>query len=141
MAVHWEVFLPAVIFAHALGALLLLYSLEKVSGLVSKTWKRLTLPCINGGRTNDADQLGRNSDSASVEVARGAPVELEAAAQKVRATSTWRRGCECTVSARECQGGSYCGPCPQGSADGSMQTVTRDCPRKPFVMEWYGNTL
>ena len=101
MAVHWEVFLPAVIFAHALGALLLLYSLEKVSGLVSKTWKRLTLPCINGGRTNDADQLGRNSDSVSVEISRGAPVELEAAAQKVRATSTWRRGCECTVSARD----------------------------------------
>lgn len=121
MAVHWEVFLPAVIFAHALGAILLLYSLEKVSGLVSKTWKRLTLPCVNGGRTNDADQVARSSDSASVEVARGAPVELEAAAQKVRATSTWRRGCDCTVSVfQRCHGESHWGPCPQGSADGSM---------------------
>ncbi len=120
MAVHWDVFLPAVIFAHALGAVLLLYSLEKVSGLVSKTWKRLTLPCINGGRTNDADQLGRNSDSPGVEVAKGAPLELEAAAQKARITSSWRRGCDCTVSASQrCHGGSHCGPCPQGSADGT----------------------
>ena len=100
MAVHWEVFLPAVIFAHVLGAILLLYSLEKVSGLVSKTWKQITGPCVNGGRTNDADQLERNSDSA-VEVAKGAPVELEAAAQKARTHSTWKRGCDCTVSASQ----------------------------------------
>lgn len=96
MAVHWEVFLPAVIFAHTLGAILLLYSLEKVSGLVSKTWKQLTGPCLSGGRTNDADQLEPASDS-GVEEVKGAPVELEAAAQKARAVTTWRRGCDCTV--------------------------------------------
>lgn len=96
MGTHWEVFLPAVIFAHGLGAVLLLYSLEKVSGLVSKTWRRLTGPCLHGARTDDADQLGRNSDS-GVEEVKGAPVELETAARKARIVSTWRRGCECTV--------------------------------------------
>jgi hypothetical protein len=97
MAVHWQVFLPAVIFAHVLGAILLLYSLEKVSGLVSKTWKRITGPCVNAARTNDADQLRHNSDSGSVEIAKGAPLELEQAAQKVRGSTIWRRGCDCTV--------------------------------------------
>jgi hypothetical protein len=107
--VHWEVFLPAVIFAHVLGAILLLYSLEKVSGLVSKSWKRITGPCINAARTNDADQLGRNSDSGSVEIAKGAPVELEQAAQKVRGSTIWRRGCDCTVR------------CPSGHLERDLQ--------------------
>ena len=136
---HWEVFLPAVIFAHVLGAILLLYSLEKVSGLVSKTWKRITGPCINAARTNDADQLGRNSDSGSVEIAKGAPVELEQAAQKVRGSTIWRRGCDCTVRCpsghleRDLQVGLSClgvSRCQPTNGSGRLPTPS-------FVLSWH----
>ena len=41
MAIQPTVFVPALAVAHLLGAILLLYSLEKVFGLVSKTRRRL----------------------------------------------------------------------------------------------------
>ena len=42
MAVLYQVWVPAVAVAHLIGLSLLAYSLEKVSGIVSKTAKRIT---------------------------------------------------------------------------------------------------
>lgn len=93
MAVQWAIFVPAVVFAHVLGAVLLLYSLEKVSGVVSKNWNRLFRRIKNASKTEDADSLNRE-DSAP----RGGPTaELETAAQRARVTDAWRRGCSCQV--------------------------------------------
>jgi hypothetical protein len=94
MAVQWDIFVPAVVFAHLLGAVLLLYSLEKVSGVVSKTWNRVTRRIRNGAKTDDADQLRQKSESA---LKGGPTAELEAAAHKARVVTSWRRGCSCEV--------------------------------------------
>ena len=91
---EYAIFIPAFTFAHLLGLALLLYSLEKVSGVVSKTWKRVAGRIRVGGRTDDADQLDRKP---SADGAASRPtVELEASASKAR-TATWRRGCSCEV--------------------------------------------
>jgi hypothetical protein len=94
MAVRWDIFVPAVVFAHLLGAVLLLYSLEKVSGVVSKSWSRLVRRIKNASKTEDAANLRKDSESAPA----GGPVaELEAAAHKARVQNAWRRGCACKV--------------------------------------------
>lgn len=91
---EYEIFIPAFTFAHVLGLSLLLYSLEKVSGVVSKTWNRVTGRIRAGGRTEDSDQLDRKSSAEGPHPT----VELEVAAQKAR-TAVWRRGCSCEVGA------------------------------------------
>ncbi|BDA42962.1 ABC transporter G family member 22 [Coccomyxa sp. Obi] len=94
MAVLWSIFLPAVVFAHVLGGVLLLYSLEKVSGVVSKSWKRVF------GRNNikPDESLSRNSETTP----KGGPTEEpEAAGHKARNLNAWRRGCTC-------EEGCYC---------------------------------
>jgi hypothetical protein len=91
---EYEIFIPAFTFAHLLGLSLLLYSLEKVSGVVSKTWNRISGRIRNGGRTDDADQLDRKSSAEGPE--RNPAVELEVAGHKAR-TAAWRRGCNCEV--------------------------------------------
>lgn len=94
MTVLWSIFVPAVVFAHVLGGVLLLYSLEKVSGVVSKSWKRIFGRFRSGAKTNDADQLERSSGTTPT----GGPIaELEAAAHKARAVNAWKRGCNCEV--------------------------------------------
>ncbi|EIE27766.1 hypothetical protein COCSUDRAFT_45983 [Coccomyxa subellipsoidea C-169] len=98
MAVLWEIFVPAVVFAHVLGGVLLLYSLEKVSGVVSKSWKRVFGRFRSSAKTEDADQLRESSETTPT----GGPTEeLETAAHKARAVNAWRRGCNC-------EEGCYC---------------------------------
>ena len=87
----WSIFLPAVVFAHVLGGVLLLYSLEKVSGVVSKSWKRV----FGRSHVKPDESLKRNSETTPT----GGPTEeLEAAAHKARNLNAWRRGCTCEVS-------------------------------------------
>lgn len=94
MAVLWSIFVPAVVFAHVLGGVLLLYSLEKVSGVVSKSWKRVFGRFRSSAKTEDADQLRESSETTPT----GGPTEeLETAAHKARAVNAWRRGCNCEV--------------------------------------------
>lgn len=91
---HWSIFVPAVVFAHVLGGVLLLYSLEKVSGVVSKSWNRICGRIKNGAKTDDADQLRKSSETTPT----GGPTrELETAAHKARAVASWKRGCTCEV--------------------------------------------
>jgi hypothetical protein len=75
--------IPVLVLAHLLGLALLLYSLEKVSGSVSRTWRRL---------------LRRPAD-----VENGAPAEAALQASPMKAalagvkSKGWVRGCACTV--------------------------------------------
>lgn len=90
---EYAIFIPAFTFAHLLGLALLLYSLEKVSGVVSKTWKRVAGRIRVGAKTDDADQLDRKASDGA---ASRPTIELEASASKAR-TASWRRGCSCEV--------------------------------------------
>ena len=81
MAVLYHVWVPAVALAHVLGLGLLLYSLEKVSGAVSKSWRRLT-----AGEQTTAKRLpSKRADGAAEGPQREPsgcdPVKLVAAAQ------------------------------------------------------------
>jgi hypothetical protein len=84
----------AIGLSHLLGLLLLLYSLEKVSGVVSRTLKRLT-----GGK------LGRGRRTARDAEAPGASPSPELAASPSKSghgtglrAKGWVRGCACPVS-------------------------------------------
>ena len=116
---EYAIFIPAFTFAHLLGLALLLYSLEKVSGVVSKTWNRLAGRIKNGGRTDDADQLDRKASADGA--ASGPTIELEASASKAR-TASWKRGCSCEV-----------GPYKEawGHAIGGLQVLAR-APLRPL---------
>ena len=78
--------LPAIILAHLLGLVLLLYSLEKVSGVVSRTWKRVR------GIPLDIEQRGGTHDGGAL-----AASPMKAAVAGVKSKG-WVRGCACTVS-------------------------------------------
>lgn len=78
------VWLPAVVAAHLLGFVLLLYSLEKVSGAVSKNWKRVRSLLRNRKRVDDGAETP--NESADLE-GRGAPPP-----RPKPAASKWRRG-------------------------------------------------
>lgn len=76
MAVLYHIWVPAFVVAHLLGLGLLMYSLEKVSGGVSKAWKRLwRIP----GKAN-VDQTGK-SEKSSTEGSSSRSVQLVATAQ------------------------------------------------------------
>lgn len=79
------IWLPAVVVAHLLGALLLLYSLEKSLGLVSKNWKRAKSLFRNRSRVDDGAETPQ-AESMDEE-ARGAP-----APRPKLVPSKWRRG-------------------------------------------------
>ena len=100
--------LPAIILAHLLGLVLLLYSLEKVSGVVSRTWKRVR------GIPLDVEQRGGTHDGGAL-----AASPMKAAVAGVKSKG-WVRGCACTVSSggREGRGLSHAAgggePCDAG---------------------------
>jgi hypothetical protein len=120
MAVEPAVFVPPIAVAHVLGFLLLLYSLEKVSGVVSKTfrWRRRSSPVDNpspkaqprtGSDDSPQDDLSTAQAPKDGEEPMGAPEEphgdwdssLEArammhtAAEPHMLTAPWVRGCAC----------------------------------------------
>lgn len=80
--------LPAIILAHLLGFVLLLYSLEKVSGVVSRTWKRVR------GIPLDVEQRGGTHTGDGNALA-ASPMKAALAGVKSKG---WVRGCACTVS-------------------------------------------
>lgn len=88
MGSQLAIWLPAVIVAHVLGAILLLYSLEKVSGAVSKNWRRARALLRNRSRVDDGAETPHWSQDAEVT---GVPPPRP----KVHA-SKWRRG-DCLV--------------------------------------------
>ena len=60
MTVLYQVWVPAVAVAHLIGLSLLVYSLEKVSGIVSKTASRISCTCSRRRRaapTNDSPYI------------------------------------------------------------------------------------
>ena len=95
----------AIGLSHLLGLLLLLYSLEKVSGVVSRTMKRLT-----GKSRRAAADLAEVGASPSPGGAGHASPDLAASPSKsnhgsgLRAKG-WVRGCACPVSNRGAERG------------------------------------
>ena len=55
MTVLYQVWVPAVAVAHLIGLSLLVYSLEKVSGIVSKTASRISGTCSRRRRATPTD--------------------------------------------------------------------------------------
>ena len=118
------VWLPAVVVAHLLGCVLLLYSLEKVSGAVSKNWKRVRSLLRNRKRVDDGAETPH--EGADLE-ARGAPP-----LRPKLAASKWRRGDSVVGMAPSashgglCVGGCLVQPCmrgPRPGSDGAVATV------------------
>eukprot|EP00884_Botryococcus_braunii_P015425 jgi/Botrbrau1/2566/Bobra.0079s0051.1 len=101
MAVLHEVWVPTVVVAHILGVILLLYSLEKVNGIVSKAWKRLfcseIAPAPEDALTK-AVSIGRTlslTASATSGVHHNAAFGIETPKTSLKQEKTWIRGCDC----------------------------------------------
>ena len=88
MAVLYHIWVPAVALAHALGLALLLYSLEKVSGVVSKNWRRFTTRDKASGRQWKAEHTDSNTAGGHGGLQRGDSVKVVAEAQ-VAQSSNW----------------------------------------------------
>ena len=107
MPVHYDIWVPAVLLAHGVGILLLLYSVEKVSGVLSQTWSRF----FGRRRTGDASVMssttftrnahkgdaGGGDRKALAKADELGRVEGETGGPAERHTSSWVRGCACTV--------------------------------------------
>ena len=104
--------LPALLVAHLLGAVLLLYSLEKVLGIVSKTRRRFASRLYKGVASDlgaadgvdagsqpvkeeddDASHVSEHSFSSSQ--GKAALVQCQPISDR---TEPWSRGCSCQVS-------------------------------------------
>lgn len=103
MAVLHEVWVPTVVVAHILGVILLLYSLEKVNGIVTKAWKRLfsseVAPAAEDGLAK-AVSIGRTlslTASATSGVHHNAAFGVETPKASLKQDKTWIRGCDCQV--------------------------------------------
>ena len=111
MAVQLATILPPLICAHLLGLILLLYSLEKTFGIVSRTRKRFRIRVYRGiaadlcetdrSDTSRRIEIGEAPfDSASSEYSVGSS-QGKAAAQDEPASCAvkepWIRGCSCQV--------------------------------------------
>ena len=129
MAVEPAVFVPPLVVAHVLGLILLLYSLEKVSGVVSKTLlrRRRALPldvpdikCVKRARTppnsEEGTLAGEEDASMSIHSAlegspqhtdRDSSLEARAMTDTVKEpfvlTAAWVRGCSCQVWHHPCE--------------------------------------
>jgi hypothetical protein len=108
MAVLHEVWVPTVVVAHILGVILLLYSLEKVNGIVSKAWKRLfcseVAPAPEDALTK-AVSIGRTlslTASATSGVHHNAAFGVETPKTSLKQEKTWIRGCDCQVCLLPC---------------------------------------
>ena len=98
----YQVAIPAIVLAHVIGLALLLYSLEKVSGIVSRTTRKLSWKNKKGG--GGATSPSSSSAAASAEAGRVnhsvrslQPSPTKPIHNTVK-TKGWVRGCVCTVS-------------------------------------------
>lgn len=93
----YQVAIPAIVLAHVIGFALLLYSLEKVSGIVSRTTRRLSWKKkaaapnsssveAEAGRVNHSMRSLQPSPSKSI--------------HNTVKSKGWVRGCACTVSSK-----------------------------------------
>lgn len=109
MAVYYAIWVPAVIVAHVAGVLLLLYSAEKVSGVLSRTWAQF----FGRRRLGDISVVPSHTFTARARHREGSsrPLHLDAqpgpgldeeveATEAGRKMSTWARGCNCLVSSQ-----------------------------------------
>ena len=55
MTVHYTIWMPAVALAHALAFVFALYSAERVSGVLSRSWQAITRP-IRGRHKLDVER-------------------------------------------------------------------------------------
>lgn len=106
MAVLNGVWVPTVVVAHLLGLVLLLYSLEKVCGIVSKVYKSLfgheVVPAPEDGMAK-ALSIGRTlSLTATAGIHQTATFPTETLKSHVKEEKTWIRGCDCQVGRSIC---------------------------------------
>lgn len=123
MAVEPAVFVPPLVVAHVLGFILLLYSLEKVSGVVSKSLlrRRRSLPIdppeakgvkrARASPVNEEGNIACNEDAPSgnqsslegsvLHSDRDSSLEARSVTNTVKEplvlTAAWVRGCSCQV--------------------------------------------
>ena len=113
MAVEPAVFVPPLVVAHVLGFILLLYSLEKVSGVISKTFlrRRRSLPvdgtAVKRSRPLPASREG--NEDPSINTLGGSPQHenqngssearpmTDTVKEPLVLTAAWVRGCSCQV--------------------------------------------
>jgi hypothetical protein len=98
----YQVAIPAIVLAHVIGLALLLYSLEKVSGIVSRTTRRLswkkkgsTASSASAAADSSAAEAGRAAANHSVRSLQPSPSK---SIHNTVKTKGWVRGCACTVS-------------------------------------------
>lgn len=95
----YQVAIPAIVLAHAIGLALLLYSLEKVSGIVSRTtrrlsWKKKGATSPSASSAPESAEAGR-ANNHSVRSLQPSPTK---SIHNTVKSKGWIRGCACTVS-------------------------------------------
>ena len=88
-----QVWVSALVVGHVIGALFLLYSLEKTMGIVSKSFNRAT------GRRSPASCVASPAKEAGASLARVVSADDQGAYERA---PRWARGCACKV---RCGGG------------------------------------
>jgi hypothetical protein len=93
----YQVAIPAIVLAHVIGFALLLYSLEKVSGIVSRTTRKLSWK--KKGATPNASSAEAEAGRVNHSVRSLQPSPSKSIHNTVK-TKGWVRGCACTVSSK-----------------------------------------
>ena len=111
MAVQLATILPALICAHVLGLILLLYSLEKTFSVVSRTRKRLNSRVYRGvaadlgeaDRSDTSESSGkqkapfRSSSSQRIHCSSQGHADVQTQPAHCAKNEPWSRGCSCQV--------------------------------------------
>lgn len=99
----YQVAIPAIVVAHVIGLALLLYSLEKVSGIVSRTTRKLSWKKKKANSPSSAAAAAASAEAGRVNhsVRSLQPSPTKSIHNTVKSKG-WVRGCACTVSWSNC---------------------------------------
>lgn len=99
MAIHYTIWVPAVVLAHAVGVGLLLYSVEKVTGVLSQTLRRFARGkhALDVTVTPSSNTFSSNAQAADEGAERRREDDGEDKGDFTRPASHWARGCACSV--------------------------------------------
>lgn len=95
----YQVAIPAIVLAHVIGLALLLYSLEKVSGIVSRTTRKLSWKKKGAASPSSSSSAAASAEAGRVNhsVRSLQPSPTKSIHNTVKSKG-WVRGCACTVS-------------------------------------------
>lgn len=97
----YQVAIPAIVLAHVIGLALLLYSLEKVSGIVSRTTRKLSWKKKGGAASPSSSSAAAAASAEAGRVNHSVRSLQPSPTKSIHNTvksKGWVRGCACTVS-------------------------------------------